>query len=68
MNTPTQVFSTDYNIEVNWVELTGDATGNSDILSYNLYWDDGTGTIDIELCDAVLSSFTVTGLVGGVDY
>lgn len=68
MTAPVQVYSTDNTIEVTWPELTGDATGNSEILSYNLLWDDGTSTLDIELCDTLVTSFTVTGLVGGADY
>lgn len=51
-----------------WQELTGLTTGNSEILSYNLYWDDGTSVLDIELCDEVRTDFTVTGLQGGVNY
>jgi hypothetical protein len=36
-------------ITLSWSELTGAATGNSDILSYNLYWDDNTGVTSILL-------------------
>ena len=36
-------------ITLSWSELTGVATGNSDILSYNLYWDDNTGVTSILL-------------------
>lgn len=48
--------------------LTGTAIGNSPILAYNLYWDDGTGVLDIELVEQIVFEFTVTGLVGGVNY
>jgi hypothetical protein len=51
-----------------WTELTGTATGNSAILSYNLYWDNGTGNSNIELVDSLQTNFTVTGLTGGVNY
>jgi hypothetical protein len=37
-------------------------------LSYNLYWDNGSGIVNIELCDSLVNQFTVTGLVGGTDY
>jgi hypothetical protein len=38
--------STDYELYIEWDALTGTDTGNSDILSYSLVWDDGTGTVD----------------------
>lgn len=31
-------------IQVNWTALSAPDNGNSDILSYNLVWDAGTGT------------------------
>ena len=42
--------------------------GNSAILTYNLYWDKGTGLTDFELVDKFVSNFRVTGLVGGLNY
>ena len=50
------------------MELEGLSTGDSEILSYNLYWDDGTGTIDQELTDSLVTEFTVSGLSGGLNY
>lgn len=34
-------------ISLAWTALTGVETGNSDILSYNLFWDNATGTTNI---------------------
>lgn len=53
MVAPTEVLSTENTIEVAWVELEGLETGDSEILSYNLYWDDASGQLDIELCDEI---------------
>lgn len=68
MNMPTLVFGTDYSVEVQWIPLTNSATGDSPILSYNLYWDNGSGATTIELCDTLVTQFTVTELQGGVNY
>ena len=68
MVAPTEIISTENTIEVQWVALEGLQTGDSDILSYNLYWDDGSDTLDIELCDEMRTQFVVTGLVGGQIY
>jgi len=68
MSTPTQGPSSDTDIVVTWSALTLTATGNSDILSYNLYWDNGSGTTNIELTDSLVTSFTVSGLTGGATY
>jgi hypothetical protein len=37
-------------------------------LSYNLYWDNASGTTVYELVDSLVTSFTVTGLTGGLNY
>ena len=39
--------TTDFRIQVTWSELVGTSTGNSNILGYNLYWDNGSGEIDL---------------------
>ena len=51
MSIPTKGSSTDQTqIEIDWEPLTGDKTGDSMILSYNLQWDkDGTNTKFYEL-------------------
>ncbi len=41
--------SNDVQLFVQWDSLTGTDTGNSEILSYNLYGDNGSGTIYVEL-------------------
>ena len=68
MIAPTEVYSTDIEIQVVWPILENSATGNSDILSYNLYWDDGTGNTDVELVDDLVTLWTVTSLTGGLNY
>lgn len=68
MSTPTQGPSSDTDIVVTWVALTGAATGNSAILTYDLYWDNGSGTTNVELIDSLVTSYTVSGLTGGATY
>ena len=42
--------STATSLEVKWTPLiTADETGNSQILSYNLWWDANSGTANINL-------------------
>ena len=53
---------------MSWTALTGAATGNSNILSYNLFWDNATGTSNIQVLDKVVTTHKVTGLVGGKNY
>jgi hypothetical protein len=57
-------------IEVDWVALTGTIdTGNSAILSYNLYWDNGSGsTPSISLTDSLVTSYTIIGVTSGYTY
>ena len=47
---------------------TGSTTGNSEVLSYNLWWDDGSGTVNIDLIDELITSYIVEGLSGGEEY
>jgi hypothetical protein len=68
MAPPSEVSSTENTIIVQWQSLSGLEAGDSQILSYNLYWDDASGTLDIELIDAIANTFIVTGLVGGNNY
>ena len=64
MLAPTEVYSTDLEIKIKWESLEGAETGDSVILSYNLYWDDGTGVTDVELVDDLVNNneYTVSGL------
>lgn len=59
--------STDVTLTLNWVALTGAQAGNSDVIAYSLYWDNGVSgaAADIELTDALVTSFTVNGVTGG---
>jgi hypothetical protein len=68
MQAPTEVYSTDLEIKVEWLSLSGLPTGDSAILSYNLYWDNGTGSTDIELTDSLVTEWTVSALQGGENY
>jgi len=55
-------------ITIRWNAMTGSSTGNSNILSYNLQWDAGTGTLGSTLIDSLTTSFTVNGLTVGSPY
>jgi hypothetical protein len=55
-------------ITLQWSALTGIATGNSAILSYNLYWDNATGTTNEQVIDSLVTTHKVTGLIGGKNY
>lgn len=52
-------------ISLSWAALVDPNTGNSPILSYNLVFDDATGTVNIPLLDQLFTAYTVTGLTGG---
>jgi len=62
--------STDVTVTMNWIALTGANAGNSDVIAYSLYWDNGNSLVpaDIELTDALVTSFTVNGVTGGQAY
>ena len=71
MAAPTEdASSTDVTVTMNWIALSGSNAGNSDVIAYSLYWDNGvtTGTADTELTDALVTSFTVNGVTGGLAY
>lgn len=44
------------------------ATGDSPILSYQLVWDNNSGTADIVVSDELVLTKTIIGLVTGYDY
>lgn len=58
----------DSQIVVSWTALTGTDTGNSPITSYNLYWNDGTGDADIQVLNALVTSYTFGGISGSLTY
>ena len=52
--------STDVALVINWVALSGANAGNSDVLAYDLAWDNGvsSGPVTIVLTDALVTTFT----------
>jgi len=59
---------TENEIFLSWSALTGSTTGNSQILTYALYFDDNTGTTNIELDEVSVTNYIVDGLTGGLIY
>ena len=56
-------------IEVQWLALTtAEETGNTAIVSYQLLWDNNSGTSDIVLHESDTLSFLVDSLAEGSDY
>ena len=47
---------------------TATQTGNSDILSYQLLWDNNSGTTSIIVMDELVLSYLIEGLDEGFDY
>lgn len=72
MAAPTEdILSTDTQVIMHWIRLSGAAAGNSEVLAYSLYWDEGNAAKtepDVALYDANVDQFTVTGVTGGVTY
>jgi len=60
--------TTDTQIQIDWVALAGSSTGNSPITSYEVYWDNGSGTTSIQLVDSLVLTYTQIGLSSGTDY
>lgn len=53
---PLSVISkTETEITLAWSPLTGVATGNSLITSYNLYWDNNSGTVNILVVSGLMT-------------
>ena len=54
---------------ITWTALTGDATGQSPITAYNLYWNAGTGTDPSTLVTSgLITSYQFTNFEGGKTY
>jgi len=78
MRAPTRGNATTIDLlQVNWVALTGDDTGSSTILSYNLQWDNGTNAVSwFDLIgdgvtypySTVVSANFTNGIVAGTQY
>ena len=63
------ILSTDVTVIIDWVALSGVQAGNSAVIAYSLYWDNAVDvTADIELVDALVTTFTVNGVTGGATY
>lgn len=65
------LLSTDTETILSWTPLTGVDAGNSEILGYSLYWDEGDALkseADVALISANIVQFTRTPVVGGKTY
>lgn len=63
--------STDAYVTLRWTPLTGAAAGNSAVIAYSLYWDQGDSTRaspDTPLMDSLATTYVVTGVTGGAPY
>jgi len=76
MNAPTQGVDTDYQrVHLDWDTVIAPENGDSDVVSYIIYWDQGTGD-DVDFVELIgetsaftLSTYTITsGLVTGGTY
>jgi hypothetical protein len=69
MSSPTISSYTDTSITLTWTALADPATGNSPILSYSLYWNEGTlSSPSVALIDSLVTTYTISGLTGGQTY
>lgn len=73
MAAPTEDAScTDVTLRMNWVALSGIDAGSSSVIAYSLLWDAGDANKAlaefVELTDALVTSFTVNAVTGGLAY
>jgi len=68
MSQPFLVTRTKTTMTVRWNILNAPATGNSNILSYNLFWNNGNGDLTTQLVDSLVTDYSLTGLIGGTIY
>lgn len=66
--TPFLVSRTKQTMTIRWSALVAPDTGNSGITTYNLFWDNGLGTVNIQLVDQLVTEYSLAGLTGGVSY
>lgn len=59
---------TETEISLAWSALQGALTGDAAITEYSLYWDNGTGVVDILLASQNVLDYRVRGTTGGVTY
>jgi len=62
--------STATSLNITWIPLlTSAETGNSAILTYNVWWDAGTGSININLFESPTAlNYIISSLVPGKNY
>ena len=68
MAIPTRTSVSESQIGISWTPLTAPDNGDSEITSYIVLWDNGAGSVTIELLDELTTSRTITGLTGGKTY
>jgi hypothetical protein len=68
MAPPVVTAVTEAQISLQWTALTAPGDGNSAVLAYNAYWDNGSGTTNIALLDGLATTAVVPGLTGGTTY
>lgn len=68
MTVPTLTSVTEAAISIAWTALSSPDDGNSAILSYQVYWDNGSGTLTLNIQDALQTTLSVDGLTGGTTY
>ena len=59
---------TDTTVTLSWDALAGTDAGNSEILTYNVYFDDATGGTFVALASDPSTAYLVQGLSGGEVY
>ena len=64
---PTEgALTTENELQVDWVAVTGSDTGNSEVLTYSLWWDNGDGgDPTVELLEDLVFTEYITGLLPG---
>lgn len=69
MSQPTVTSYSDTQITLTWSSLSGTTAGNSDILSYSLYWNKGTdASATTKVTEALINTFTFNSITGGSVY
>lgn len=63
------VSKTDYEIILQWSAFNSPENGDSEIITYNLYWDEGDGLdVDVSITDSLVTQYLINGLTGGETY
>jgi|SanBayMetagenome_1026888.scaffolds.fasta_scaffold14489_3 hypothetical protein len=61
-----QATSTDQQVRLTWIAVSGDAAGNSDVLGYSLRYDNGNASLPIEDFELVHETLSTSHIVPGV--